>query len=196
MSKVLVITGGPGVGKTTIVNSILRILAAKGVEAASLRPDRPRRQAHDRGDRLRGQDHPPAARGRPQERRLQTRRRQSARLRPAGRRRDLDGRCHADAGADEGGAGRCRAADRRRHRPAALGRTGTGAGRHHRLRRGAGRAADRGLSASRRRAGSSPAPIGSTRAQFPISPGQRATATSTSCRRTIPKPPCRGSSNW
>jgi exodeoxyribonuclease V alpha subunit len=30
-SKVMVITGGPGVGKTTIVNSILRILAAKGV---------------------------------------------------------------------------------------------------------------------------------------------------------------------
>jgi exodeoxyribonuclease V alpha subunit len=32
LSKVLVITGGPGVGKTTIVNSILRILAAKGVK--------------------------------------------------------------------------------------------------------------------------------------------------------------------
>jgi exodeoxyribonuclease V alpha subunit len=31
LSKVLVITGGPGVGKTTIVNSILRIVAAKGV---------------------------------------------------------------------------------------------------------------------------------------------------------------------
>ena len=31
ISKALVITGGPGVGKTTIVNSILRILAAKGV---------------------------------------------------------------------------------------------------------------------------------------------------------------------
>ena len=31
ISKVLVITGGPGVGKTTIVNTILRILAAKGV---------------------------------------------------------------------------------------------------------------------------------------------------------------------
>jgi exodeoxyribonuclease V alpha subunit len=31
LSKVLVITGGPGVGKTTIVNSILRILAAKNV---------------------------------------------------------------------------------------------------------------------------------------------------------------------
>ena len=31
-SKVLVITGGPGVGKTTIVNAILRILAAKGIK--------------------------------------------------------------------------------------------------------------------------------------------------------------------
>ena len=31
MSKVLVMTGGPGVGKTTIVKGILRILAAKGV---------------------------------------------------------------------------------------------------------------------------------------------------------------------
>jgi exodeoxyribonuclease V alpha subunit len=32
LSKVLVITGGPGVGKTTIVNAILRILAAKAVD--------------------------------------------------------------------------------------------------------------------------------------------------------------------
>jgi exodeoxyribonuclease V alpha subunit len=31
-SKMMVITGGPGVGKTTIVNSILRILAAKAVK--------------------------------------------------------------------------------------------------------------------------------------------------------------------
>ena len=31
-SKMTVITGGPGVGKTTIVNAILRILAAKGVQ--------------------------------------------------------------------------------------------------------------------------------------------------------------------
>ena len=32
MAKVLVMTGGPGVGKTTIVNAILRILAAKGAK--------------------------------------------------------------------------------------------------------------------------------------------------------------------
>jgi exodeoxyribonuclease V alpha subunit len=31
-SKVLVVTGGPGVGKTTVVNAILQILATKGVE--------------------------------------------------------------------------------------------------------------------------------------------------------------------
>src|SRR5262249_52888009 len=31
-SRALVITGGPGVGKTTILNSILRILEAKGVQ--------------------------------------------------------------------------------------------------------------------------------------------------------------------
>ena len=51
MSKVVVMTGGPGVGKTTIVNAILRILSAKGVSSFTLRADRPRGQAHVRGDR-------------------------------------------------------------------------------------------------------------------------------------------------
>jgi len=37
-SKVFVITGGPGVGKTTIVNSILRILAVKGIRLALCAP--------------------------------------------------------------------------------------------------------------------------------------------------------------
>ena len=37
-AKVLVITGGPGVGKTTIVNAILKILMAKGVKVALAAP--------------------------------------------------------------------------------------------------------------------------------------------------------------
>jgi exodeoxyribonuclease V alpha subunit len=37
-SKVLVITGGPGVGKTTLVNSILKIIRAKGVAVALCAP--------------------------------------------------------------------------------------------------------------------------------------------------------------
>ena len=38
MSKVCVITGGPGVGKTTLVNSILKVLAAKNVHIALAAP--------------------------------------------------------------------------------------------------------------------------------------------------------------
>ena len=38
VSKVLVITGGPGVGKTTLVNSILKILLAKTVTIAVCAP--------------------------------------------------------------------------------------------------------------------------------------------------------------
>jgi hypothetical protein len=65
-AKVLVITGGPGVGKTTIVNSILRIPAPKGVRILT---NRPRRQAHERGDRHGGADHPPTTGGRSEDRR-------------------------------------------------------------------------------------------------------------------------------
>jgi len=37
-SKALVITGGPGVGKTTLVRSVLQVLSAKGVEVALCAP--------------------------------------------------------------------------------------------------------------------------------------------------------------
>ena len=38
ISKVLVMTGGPGVGKTTIVRGILRVLSAKGMRLALSAP--------------------------------------------------------------------------------------------------------------------------------------------------------------
>ena len=38
LSKVVVITGGPGVGKTTLINAIIRVVASKGVEIALAAP--------------------------------------------------------------------------------------------------------------------------------------------------------------
>jgi hypothetical protein len=64
MSKLLVMTGGPGVGKTTIVKAILSISRGEEYSPSPVRADGPRCQADDGGDRLRGQDYPPAARGR------------------------------------------------------------------------------------------------------------------------------------
>ncbi len=146
-SKALVITGGPGVGKTTIVKSILRILGVKGVQDAALRPDRPRGQAHDRSDGIRGQDDSSAARSRSQGRRLQAQRGQRPRLRPPGRRRGLDGRRPAHAGVVEGGSGQRGAARRGRHRPAAVGRPWAGARGHHRVGGHSGGAPHRSLPA-------------------------------------------------
>ena len=62
MSKVLVITGGPGVGKTTIVRGIVEIFTAKKLRVAALCPDRPGGKEARRIDRPRGEDHPPLAR--------------------------------------------------------------------------------------------------------------------------------------
>ena len=61
ISKAMVITGGPGVGKTTIVNAILRNPGRQGRDPAVVRADRPCRQTDDGGHRVRGHDDPPAA---------------------------------------------------------------------------------------------------------------------------------------
>jgi hypothetical protein len=71
----------------------------QGRRDRAVRPDRPRRQAPQREHRPRGEDDPPAARNRSEDRPLSARRERASRLRFARRRRDLDGRCAADAGA-------------------------------------------------------------------------------------------------
>ena len=44
-ANVTVITGGPGVGKTTLVNSLLKVLLAKAVTIGLCAPTGPRRKA-------------------------------------------------------------------------------------------------------------------------------------------------------
>ena len=122
LAKVLVITGGPGVGKTTIVNAILRILAAKGMRLLLCAPTgrAAKRMSEATGreactiHRLLEVD--PKTGG------FQARRRQSARLRAPGRRRGFNGGHPADARAAARRSGPRRPAGRRRCRSAALGR--------------------------------------------------------------------------
>jgi exodeoxyribonuclease V alpha subunit len=134
-SKVLVITGGPGVGKTTLVNSILRILGAKGVKLLLCAPTG---RAAKRMSEATGLEARPSTGcwSSTQDGRLQARRGEPARLRPL----VVDESSMIDVplmqallqgGADEAGS------SRGRHRPAALGGTGPGAGRPDRLGRGA-----------------------------------------------------------
>ena len=144
-SKATVITGGPGVGKTTLVDAILRILAAKRVELVLCAPTgrAARRMSEATGQQARTihrlLEVDPATGG------FRRDARQSARLRSAGRRRSLHGRRLADAGAACRSPRQGRPADRGRHRSTPLGGAGAGAGRHHRLGHRPGRALDRGL---------------------------------------------------
>ena len=144
-SKLLVITGGPGVGKTTLVNSILKILAAK-IPAIALAA--PTGRAAKRLGEATGRE------AKTLHRLLEADPAQGGFKRGEEHPLDCDllvvdevsmvdvPLMHAllkavppAGGADPG----------RRRRPAALGRAGAGAGRRHRLGRGAGGPADRGV---------------------------------------------------
>jgi exodeoxyribonuclease V alpha subunit len=149
LSKVLVITGGPGVGKTTIVNSILRILAAKGVRLSLCAPT---------GRAAKRMTEATGFEAKTIHRLLEVDPKGGGFKRGSDNPLECDllvvdetlhGRCHADAGANEGRPRPCRVADCRRHRPASLRRPGSGPGRRHRFRRGARRAVDRSLSPGR-----------------------------------------------
>jgi exodeoxyribonuclease V alpha subunit len=68
VSNILVITGGPGVGKTTLVNSLLKILLAKGLSIALCAPTGRAAKRPLREHRTRGEDDPSAPRNRSEDR--------------------------------------------------------------------------------------------------------------------------------
>jgi hypothetical protein len=91
-SKLLVITGGPGVGKTTLVNSILTIMTVKGVKPLLCAPTGKGGQASVRIDRSGSQDHPSLAGDQSDQWPVQAQRGQSSRMRSSGGRRMFDDR--------------------------------------------------------------------------------------------------------
>ncbi len=122
--KVVVITGGPGVGKTTIVRGVVSILTRKGAARRARGADGARGQAPvarrpaSRRRRCTG-----CSSGGPPRGASARCARSPARGRPAGRRRGVDGR-HAARARDLVAAlpASARARARRRRRPAAVGR--------------------------------------------------------------------------
>lgn len=144
--KVTVITGGPGVGKTTVVDSILQIIRAKGVKVLLCAPTGAGRQTVIGIHECRSQDHPPPAGVRSPNDGLQVQPGRAAGRRADRGRRSLDGRYGADEPAVAGGAGSLHGTAGRRHGSAAFGRPRCRIGGHDRLRCGAHRAARRDLS--------------------------------------------------
>ena len=96
VSKVMVITGGPGVGKTTLVNSLLKILIAKSVTIALCAPTGRSAKRLTESTGLEAKTIHRLLENRSQDGPLPARRERAPGLRSAGRRRDLDGRRPAD----------------------------------------------------------------------------------------------------
>ena len=187
-SKVLVITGGPGVGKTTLVNAILKILAARAGRRGAV-------CAHGAGRQALVREH-----------RARRRRPCTGCWKPTRAAAAFAGRPERPLACDllvideasmvdvplmrallRALPDRCGTAGGRRRRPAALGWSRPGAGRPHRLGRRAGGPADRGVPAGgrepghRQRAPHQPGPDAGSRA------GEAASRISTSSRRPMPR---------
>ena len=103
-SKVLVITGGPGVGKTTLGQLDPENPEGQGRQRRADRADRPGGETAVGEHRPRSEDHPSALGSRSRTRRLPAQGGSHAGLRPARGRRDVDDRCPANARPPEGGS--------------------------------------------------------------------------------------------
>ena len=186
VSKLLIITGGPGTGKTTLVEAILAGLGKK-VEIALAAPTgrAARRLGESTGREAKTlhrllEAEPGRGFRRGPERPLD--------LRPAGGRRDVDGRRAADGGDARGAAGGGGPAAGGRRRPAALGRPGPGAGRSDRLRAARRGAARPGVPPGGARARSCATRTASITAPCPSWRATRASCpTSTRSRRAAPR---------
>ena len=126
-SKALVITGGPGVGKTTIVNSILRILGVKGARMLLCAPT---------GRAAKRMTEATGIEAKTIHRLLEVDPIGGGFRRNEGHCLDcdllvVDEVSMVDVLLSEGYPRLRRASHRRRHRPAAVGRAGAGAGRYH-----------------------------------------------------------------
>jgi exodeoxyribonuclease V alpha subunit len=144
-SKVLVITGGPGVGKTTLVNAVLKVLEPRHVAVALAAPTGRATKRTSEATGAPGEDRPPPARGRFADGRFQAWGGPATGMRPAGPGRGQHGGRAVDGGHAEGRPGERGRHPRRRCRPAPVRWPRLGAGRHHRLRRRAGGPANGGL---------------------------------------------------
>lgn len=134
--ELLILTGGPGTGKTTSVRGIVALFERMGLDVL-LCADGARRQAHGRAVRQGGADHPPPAwheleraDGRCD---LYKKRKGAFGGGRGDRGRDLDGRSGADARAARGAAARLPAGAGGRPRPAAERRRGERVRRSHPL---------------------------------------------------------------
>ena len=139
-SKILIVTGGPGVGKDNHHPRHPDHPASEGCDAASGGAKRPGCQAPVGNHRARSKDHPSAARVRSEGWRVRPVQGLAARVRPAGAGRDIHDRRAADGVCTQSAAAHRRAPDRRRRRSAAVGRPWSGTRRPDRERAIAGRA--------------------------------------------------------
>lgn len=150
-SGVLLLTGGPGTGKTTSLRGIVTLYERMELDVLLLAPTGPGRQAAWRGDGPGGPDHPPVS-GHELQRSdgtgdVQEERQGSAGCPRRHRGRDEHGGSGADAGAAGGAAALLPPCDGGRPRPAALRGRGQRAGGHAAQRGHSRRVPDAGVPA-------------------------------------------------